>query len=298
MNSKSVKPYFYILLLFSAIFWGASFVFTKYLLHDFSPVSIIYIRTTVSGIFLLIFSILFLKSYLKIRKKDIKVILAFSFFEPFLYFIFETYSLQYTTSSIVSVIIATIPLFTALVSRYYFKENFSKTNMWGIFISMLGIALMLLPDFLENPAGITGAILAFCAVFAAVGYGYFIKKLPDTYHPVIVITYQNLTGSILFLPLFLIMGLRNGFPANEAFLDIQNIVYLLILAIFCSSLAFIFMVKGIQVVGLGKSTVFNNLIPVFTAVISFIWLKESFPVYKILGMVVVITGIFMAQRKS
>lgn len=105
MNSKSIKPYFYILLLFSAIFWGASFVFTKYLLHDFSPVSIIYIRTTVSGIFLLIFSILFLKSYLKIRKKDIKVILAFSFFEPFLYFIFETYSLQYTSSSIVSVIL-------------------------------------------------------------------------------------------------------------------------------------------------------------------------------------------------
>ena len=294
---KKQKSLFYIFLLFSAIFWGSSFVFTKHLLDDFSPISIIFIRSFISSIFLLVICFLFFRKYLVIEKKDKKLILAFSFFEPFLYFLFETYSLRYTSASIISIIVATIPLFTALVSKYYFKEAFSKINMIGAIVSLLGIFIMLLPEFSQESSSVLGVVLAFCAVLAAIGYGFFLKKLPATYHPVVIVTYQNVIGTVLFLPLFFVLGAQQGFPQIKDIFEPLNFSYLIMLSIFCSSLAFIFFIQGVQNLGLGKSNIFNNLIPVITAIISFLLLKEDFPFHKISGMVVVITGIFLVQKK-
>ncbi|MDL2297435.1 DMT family transporter [Bacteroidales bacterium OttesenSCG-928-C03] len=295
---KSQNTHCYLLLLFAATFWGGSFVFTKHLLESLDPVSIIFIRLVISSAFLLIISFFFLRKHLRIKKRDVKIVLIFSFFEPFLYFIFETYSLQFTSASIVSIIIATIPLFTAMLSKYYFKEHFSNLNMAGAIISITGIAVMLLPEFFGATAGLIGVGLAFLAVLSAVGYGYYVKKLSEAYHPVVVVTYQNTIGAIIFLPLFLIMNQFSGTNITAALSNPVNLINLLILAVFCSSLAFIFFLRGIQVLGLGKANVFSNLIPVATAIISFILLGEEFPIYKIIGMGIVILGIFLVQKRD
>ena len=285
------------MLFLSAFFWGASFVFTKFLLKNFTTIEIIFIRTALASVFLFIFSLLFLKKNMKIGKKDIPVFCALSFFEPFLYFIFETYSLEYTSASIVSIIIATIPVFTALLSKYHFKEQFSTFNMLGVFVSLIGIAIMLLPDFTDNLSGFKGVLLAFLAVFSAVGYGYYLRKLSPNYHPVIIITYQNMIAAVLFLPVFIMFGFKNGFPALVDLTSTFNLINILVLAIFCSSLAFIFLVKGIQKLGLGKSMIFCNLIPVITVIISFFLLDEIFTIAKISGIAIVIVGIFIVQKK-
>lgn len=242
--------------------------------------------------------LLFWRKHLKIAKKDIKTILAFSFFEPFLYFIFETYSLQNTSASVVSIIIATIPLFTALLSRYYFKETFTSLNMIGVLVSLIGIAVMLGPTIFGDLYGLKGVLLAFCAVFAAVGYAYFLRKLADQYHPVVITAYQNTIGIFLFLPLFFILNRNEALSQLSLSFEPHNLGLLLILAVFCSALAFVFFVKGLQQLGLGKSNVFNNLIPVATAIVSYFVLGEQFPLYKITGMIIVIVGVFLVQKKS
>ena len=287
---------YYILLIFSVTFWGSSYVFSKHLLESIAPIHIIFIRTVLAALFLLIFSLILYKKELKIEKKDIKYILILSVFEPVFYFIFETYSLQYTTASIVSIIVATIPLFSALMSKYYFKEIFTKLNMIGVVISMIGIGIMLLPGFYKTAGGILGIVLAFLAVATAVGYGFFLKKISSKYSPVAIVAYQNMVGAVLFLPIFLIYSFRNGFPAMQTVFEPVNISYIIILAVFCSALAFIFFIQGIQKIGLGKTHVFNNLTPAVTALTSFLLLGEEFPFYKIIGMVVVIVGIFLVQR--
>ena len=236
----------YILLLFSSLFWGASFIFTKFLFDSFSPIEIIFFRTAFASVFLLTFSLLFLRKKMKIDKKDLPIILAFSFFEPFLYFIFETYSLKYTPASIVSIIIAMIPVFTSLLSKYYFKEQFSAFNMFGVLVSFIGIGIMLIPDFADNSLEGLGVFLAFLAVFSAVGFGFYLRKLSQNYHPVVIITYQNIVAATLFLPIFILLGLKNGFPALADLTATSNLISILVLVIFCSSLAFIFLVNGVQ----------------------------------------------------
>ena len=115
----------------------------------------------------------------EITRKEWLNLLALSFFEPFLYFIFETYSLKVTDATIVSVIIATIPIFTVLMSVFYFKENLSAFNVFGVFLSVVGIVVMLLPEFSDVSFNPYGILLAFGAVAASVGYSYFIRTIND-----------------------------------------------------------------------------------------------------------------------
>ncbi|MDR3046808.1 MAG: DMT family transporter [Bacteroidales bacterium] len=294
---QHTKPASFLALFFASLFWGASFVFTKTLLVDFNPIDLVLIRSIIASLFLITICLLFFKKEMKIKKKDLIIICAFSFFEPFLYFIFETYSLKFTSASIVSIIIATIPVFTAFLSRYYYKEYFSKLNIFGIIISVAGIAIMMLPD-LSDMIQMRGMLLAFLAVIAAVAYGFFIRKLSCEYNPVVLTAYQNIVALALFLPLFLILDIKNGFPDPIILLTSVNITNIMILSIFCSSIAFIFFIYGIQHLGLGKAVIFSNLIPVFTVIISIIFLKEQFTLAKCIGLFTVVIGVFLVQKQQ
>jgi drug/metabolite transporter (DMT)-like permease len=70
------------------------------------------------------------------------------------------------------------------------------------------------------------------------------------------------------------------------------------LAIFASSLAFLFFTMTVEKIGVSKANVFSNLIPVFTAVFSFFIIGETFSVQKIAGIFIVIFGVFLSQLKK
>ena len=296
---KGKNWFFYLLLTASAALWGSSFIFTKQLLDVADPVVVICSRVMIAGPVFLLLCLLFFRKDMRIARKDIPTVIAFSCFEPFLYFIFETYSLTRCDASVVSIIVATIPIATAFLSMFYFKENFTKLNMFGVFVSFAGIFLMLFPAFMNASVSILGVILAFGAVGASVGYMFFLKKLPEHYNPVIIITYQNLIGLALFAPLMLIItDLEVVKTQMSALFSAPQLYYLASLAILCSALAFMFYLQGMRHFGVGKANTFTNLIPIVTAVLSFFLLKENFPLYKILGIIIVITGIFLVQKKK
>ena len=296
---KGKNWFFYLLLTASAALWGSSFIFTKQLLDVADPVVVICSRVMIAGPVFLLLCLLFFRKDMRIARKDIPTVIAFSCFEPFLYFIFETYSLTRCDASVVSIIVATIPIATAFLSMFYFKENFTKLNMFGVFVSFAGIFLMLFPAFMNASVSILGVILAFGAVGASVGYMFFLKKLPEHYNPVIIITYQNLIGLALFAPLMLIItDLEVVKTQMSALFSAPQLYYLASLAILCSALAFMFYLQGMRHFGVGKANTFTNLIPIVTAVLSFFLLKENFPLYKILGIIIVITGIVLVQKKK
>lgn len=290
--------FYYLLLSFSAIFWGSSFIFTKHLLDLASPMVIVFSRLVIAVLFFVCICLIFYRKDMKIESQDIRTIVSFSFYEPFLYFICETYSLTYCDASIVSIIVATIPIATAFLSIFYFKENFTWLNLIGVVTTVVGITIMIFPSLASASMSAKGVIWAFCAVFASVGYTYFVRKLPEKYNPVVVVTYQNFVGLILFTPLaYLTTGKGElAHQMSNLFLT-YNVIYVVLLAIFCSTLAFMFYLLGIRRFGVGKSAIFTNFIPIVTAILSLFLLKESFPWYKVLGIFTVIGGIFLVQKK-
>ena len=289
----------YISLFFAMTFWGASFVLTKHLLIDFNPIFIIFTRLLISSLIFVTTSLVLFKKRFFIEKKYILLFLGLSLFEPLIYFLFETYSLQLIDPSIVSVIIATIPLFMAIFAYYFLKELLSRKNMIGVVLSVVGIVIMLFPDFYGSTINFLGVGLAFGAVFSTIGYNYFLNKIPHHYPPILVITWQNLIGLIAFTPILLLMNTNSELSLQVTALnDVKNFTFLILLAVFCSSIAFVLYIAGVRAIGTARSNIFTNLIPVITATISFLLFDETITWNKIIGIITVISGIFLVQMKK
>jgi drug/metabolite transporter (DMT)-like permease len=216
-------------------------------------------------------------------------------FNPFLYFLGENFGLKYSTPTTTSVIIATIPVFSPIIAYTFFRERLTIVNIAGLFISFGGVILMLITKDLSLSIDKKGILFLAEAVLSALIYSVLVRKLTFKYRPLTIIKYQNLIGIFLFLPVFLIFEPHASLLAKPNFEVVSSFLFLSILA---SSLSFVFYTKSIQLLGISKANIFSNLIPVFTAIFSFILLAEHFTLQKLAGMILVIAGVFISERNS
>ena len=98
----------YLALATAVIFWGLSFVVTKIALQSFSPFCLIFFRFFTAAIFFII--LLWRTGFPSLTRKTLRSLLLLALMQPGLYFLFETFGLQYTSATKTSLIIATIPI--------------------------------------------------------------------------------------------------------------------------------------------------------------------------------------------
>lgn len=291
--TKTNSPTIILFAFLSMVFWGLSFVWSKVVFDYYNPITTITLRLSISTVLLFLFLYFFMRREIKSLGKSLKLFVLLSFFEPFLYFIGESYGLKKVDATITAVIISTIPVFTALIGFYFLKERLSFVNFLGIFISCSGVIIMMLNKEMKFSAPIDGILLVFLAVFAAINYGVVMKKIDISFHPIFMIAVQNLIGTIWFLPLFLIFGIDNVKEVEPNFKLISSLIFL---SIFASSLAFILYTYVVRNLGLAKANIYTNFIPIFTAVGAFFILNEQFTTMKIIGILVAIFGVYLSQR--
>lgn len=291
MNNNNLKYYGAAVL--AMFFWSFSFVWFKVAYRAYEPMTVVLIRLSLATIMMFVIAKL-LKKLQTIQKGDWKWVFLLSFFEPFLYFMGESFGLKYVSPTVAAVIVATIPLFTPLAALYFHKEKMSWANFIGLIISFAGVSLVILDNSFKFAASPVGVILEFLAVLSTIGYAIILKKLTHSYNGYTIISYQNLFGSFLFLPFWLIFEARETLqtPFNqEAFMAIVK------LAFFASILGFIFFTYSIRHIGINKSNMFINTMPVFVVIFSYFILGEEINQQKITGIVIVICGLFIAQMK-
>src|SRR3989339_353718 len=289
MPSRSIKVYLSIS--FSMIFWSISFVWSKVALDTYQPITIIFSRLIISSVFLwILFKIMGILQPLE--RKDIKHFLLLVLFQPFLYFIGESYGLLYVSPTTASVIVSTIPLFTPFAAVFFLKEKISLMNIAGILLSVVGIYLVIAVKGMSLNVPFYGIALLFLAVFSAVGYAVVLKKLSGKYNAGTIITYQNLFGIFYFLPVFFLVDYNHFISANHNQGAILSIIFL---AVFASSFAYILYIYGVQKLGVIRSMVFVNIIPVFTIIFSFFLIGEEITLQKIVGIFIVFAGVMISQ---
>jgi drug/metabolite transporter (DMT)-like permease len=237
----------------------------------------------------------FTKQFVKIRKNDYKLFFLLALFQPFFYFLGESYGLTYVSATVCSVIVSTIPVFTAIAARMFFKEKLGLLNYSGIFLSFLGVVVFVVNKngtFAYSPQGIA---LIFLAVFSAVGYNLALSKLVNNYNPIYIVNIQNIIGIALFLPLFITMEVK---PIMELDITFKMLLPVLLLALFASCGAFILFAYSVRHLGFVKANVFTNCVPVLTAIFAFMFLGDKLTVQNLIGMFVVILGLFLSQYRG
>jgi drug/metabolite transporter (DMT)-like permease len=276
------------------VFWSFSFIWFKVANEYYRPITIVFIRLFLSVILLTSY-LLLTKKFMKIRKEDRKLFFMLAFFEPFLYFLGESFGLTYVSSTVCSVIISTIPVIATVGAWLFFKERLKLLNYTGIILSFIGILIFILNKDGSLSFNIKGLALLSFAVFAAVGYNLTLSKLVGHYSPVYIVNVQNVLGAIFFLPVFLIFDLKNFLNAPHSFESFKPIIEL---SVFASCGAFILFAYSVRNMGISKANVFSNCIPIFTALFSFILLGEKLTFQNIAGMVIVVTGLFLSQMSG
>ena len=291
MVKTSYSSVFYIVL--SMIFWALSFVWIKVAYESFNPITTVVFRLIISAGLLFLF-LLLTRRLILIKKEDIKMMLLLAFFEPFLYFMGEGFGVKLVSSTLAAVIVSTIPLFAALFAFLFLKEKITVWAVLGMFVSFFGIGIMIMENGFELRASLLGIMLMLVAVFSTIGYSLSLKKLSQKYSAINIVAYQNFIGIFMFAPFFFIWEYKGLMSAS---ITAKSWIAVFQLAVFASSLAFIFFTKAIKFLGVAKANMFTNLIPVFTALFAWWIIGDAIDLQKTLGILIVVSGLFVSQIK-
>jgi len=275
----------------AAFFWSFSFIWFKIAYLGYGPLTVVILRLAISAVLISVIAI-FMKRLEMPAKKDIWLFVLMAFFEPFLYFIGESYGLIYISSTVAAVIVATIPLFSPIAAWFFYREKIKWMNAIGLLFSFIGVGLVVLNGSFQFDASPLGVGLEFMAVLSAISYSIVLRNLVGRYNTFTIIAWQNLIGVVLFLPVWL--SLEYSDFVSKPFHP-QAFRAIVFLAVFASTLAFVFFTQSIRQLGVNRSNTFINLIPVFVAILSYFILKDELGFQQIVGIVVVVSGLFLAQ---
>lgn len=275
------------------LFWSASFIWYKEAYVYLGPITLIFFRMIVASIFLFGLSAA-LKQLERIKRKDIKYFILLAFIEPLLYFLGESHGMMLVSSTLGSVIISTIPLFTPFAALLFYREKISWIKLAGVSISFAGVLIVVIGKGFQLIAPIEGIALMFLAVFAAVGHSIMIVFLIPKYKVFTIILAQSFVGALYFLPIFIFTELGDIRLIQWDWAVIAPIIKL---GIFPSSLSFILYIRTVRSLGITRSNVFISFIPVFTAIMAYFILEEEMTPGKILGILIVLTGLLVTQSR-
>lgn len=284
----------YITSLIAIILWGLSFLWSNRLLNLGIPVEyFVFVRILMAGFILLLVNIA-LGNEISIHRKDTLKFLLLAACEPFIYFICETYGIQFTESpTYSSLMIATTPIFSIVAGMAIFRERFTWVNLLGVLVCLGGLVMVTLTASSIGKYFLLGLGLLLIAVFAEVGHASFTKSLSGKYKPQVIVMYQFLIGSAYFLPLFLTKGLRSF--DYSLYLSWQVQYPILCLAVLCSVVAFTLWVDSIRTLGVAKSSIFQAMNPVVTAFAGMMLGQEHLTHLQWVGIAIAVVGVVFSQ---
>ncbi len=280
--------------MFAITLWGMSYIWTDKLIARNIPIFyFVFVRIFLAGVILFLFNTAYTRIK-RIQRQDWPKYLLLAFFEPFIYFICETFGLKLTGSPTLSaLVIATIPIFSIAAGMFFFKEKINFVNIIGIILSLTGIVMVAMAKGELGENFIWGVVLLLIAVIAEVGHASITKSLSGNYSSQTIVMYQFLIGSVYLFPLFLWKGLDDF--DYEVYFDGDVWYPIICLAVLCSSLAFSLWVSTIKSLGVAKSSIFSALIPVAAAIIAWLLGHELLNSRQWLGIAVSTVGVVLSQ---
>lgn len=298
----------YIAVVTAMLIWAGAGIAVKEALVVFSPLTLIVLRFTLAVLLMLVVGLIFRSNEIlglqRIAKRDIPLFLLGGLFQPFLYFIFETYTYQsFASPTIAEVMLSTQPVLAPVFAFLLLRERVTRNNIVGILLSTIGMLMLLLVGADNYAMGNSwGVLLAVVTVSMSVSYSVILRRIPTCYSSLSIVFYVQSFSLILFYVVWMIMGEASTLFYNAAQL-VQNTTQflhsgaaVLYLAVFASVAAFVLFCYTVREIGVTRANVFNNVRPVFTALLMWLIFDEVLPIWKLIGIIIIIIGLFISQK--
>ena len=280
------------LLFLMTLLFGLSFIASKQALQGLGIFQLVFSRYLLA--LLLLSAILWRdRKKLIIARKDWKYFLLLTIVEPVGYFIFETFGIRYTSPSNVSLIIATIPIFTLVFAALMIREKISRRAFGGILLSLAGVYFIVSQQQGTTlaPSPILGNLFAMGAAISAGFYNVLCRRITRTYSPLTITFYQSIVATTVFLPLAII----ETFFRESTYIDGSIILSIIYLGFGSSVAAYFLLNYTLSRLPTYRVAIFANLIPVVTIFASWLIFREMLRPMQFLGAVLILLGIYLAS---
>ena len=272
--------------------FGGTFVATKVALRGFEPLLIAFVRFTVAGVILwLVWR--WRGEREAVSRRELGRLALLGFVSLTVYFTFENVGIAHTSASDAAILIATIPIFVLVINAVTTREPTAAGQWLGVVLSFAGVvALVELGARGAEGTTLGGDLLVLAASLAGALYTVMARRLLVTRSALFVTTFQNLFGALFMAPLAAVEAAAVGVRTPTA----AAVAAVLYLALLGSIVAYLLLNYGLRFVAAGRAAAFTNVIPVIAVVAAFVVLGERFTAGQALAAVVVVAGVFLANR--
>jgi len=284
-----------LLLVLVVFIWGANFIVMKAAFRELPPLAFNAVRMSVAA---LVMGGLWLARERErtMPRSDWLKLWGAGLLGNALYQILFVIGLDLTTSAASSLLIGTIPVWTALFARALGWEKISKKTWLGISLAFVGVALVTLGgSSLGGMAkdSLVGNGLTLLAAACWAGYSVLSKELLERYSALRV----SAVGLLLGVPGLWLFAVADIQRLDWRVVSLGGWGSLLYASCLSIALAYIIWSYGIQKLGAARTAVFNNLVPVVTFALAALILREPITLVQVLGGAIVLTGVWQAAKK-
>lgn len=293
MSHPKLIPY--LEALFAVTVWGVSFIATKVVLRDIAPITIVWMRFAM-GVIILGIAVTTRKQFALLNRNEWMYFALLGFLGITLHQWLQSNALQTSEASTTAWIVATTPVFMAILGWLVLRETLGWAKIAGILLASMGVLVIVYDGDLSAVSlrsfGKPGDILI---LISAINWTVFsvlsrsgLKKHPATFMMFYVMLLGWLLTSILFF-------------TTQTISDVQNLtasgwIGLSFLGIFCSGLAYIAWYDALQKLGTAETGVFLYIEPLVTVIVAFFVLSEPITVASLLGGGIIIFGVWLVNR--
>jgi drug/metabolite transporter (DMT)-like permease len=287
----------------TVIFWGSSFVATKIALREMTPAVIAFLRFTMGVVVLLVI----LLKRAEINRFTLRELPSLSVlgilgitFHQFL----QANGLQTASASVTSWIVATIPVFVALLGWIFLREVMTAPRVLGIVLSALGVLIVVgNGDFNSLIDGGFGAPGDRLIAISAVNWAVFVVLNKNLYNKETAAEKQSSVGRMFAIMtigwIFLIpWALADGGLRDLHAISLQGWLALAFLGLICSGLAYFLWFRALEQIDATQVGVFLYLEPIVTVMLAGMILGEPVSIAIITGGTAILLGVWLVNRNA
>ena len=278
-------------------FWGASFVATKIVLREASPLTVIALRFAI-GIIVLALVVAGRRQFALPRRGDLGWLLFLGLNGVTVHQLLQANGLVTTSATNSGWTVALTPIFSALLAWLTLREPFGLTKVLGLAIAFVGAVLVIsrgqVSAGLLNIPATPGDYMMLLSSPNWALFTVLSKRMVGRLSPALTVTYVMLFGWLAILPLF---------GGSRGWLELARLSWsgwggALFLGVLCSGASYIFWYDALEMAGAGQVASFSYIQPMITQVIAVILLGEVPTWATLVGGGVILTGVWLVNRRE
>ncbi|HEV2121501.1 MAG TPA: DMT family transporter [Chloroflexota bacterium] len=279
----------------AAVLFGSSVVAVRVAVQEVPPLSLAVLRFGQGGL-LLVFALLLVgaRDLLRVRWRDLPLLILLGTILFAVFPVSFNASLRLIEASRGALILATIPLWSALLARIARSERLAPRQVAGVLLSLGGVGLALAErgvGWQGGLASLAGDGLMLVTALCGAAYAVLAQRAFARYGALTVTAYAMVLGTLLLLPAALVEGLIGVLPQ----LDRQTVALLVFLGVFGGALGFFLWTFALTRLTPTQVTVYINLNPLVAMVLAAALLAERLTIVFAAGFGAVVLGVLLVN---